>query len=87
MKSTKIILGAIALVVTSASSMAFRAHDKFNNRHKLFTDTDNVCNPVNCFTELTGSANPNPCDNTITYFTKATCPEASIWTGLATTTN
>ena len=84
MKSTKIILSIVAFIVTSASGMALRAAEKFNNRHQLFTDTNNFCNQVTCFTEPTGSPIFNPCDPTMTYFTKSTCHETSVWQGSTT---
>lgn len=89
MKSTKIILGAIALVVTSAGSMAFRATSKLNGTTELFTDISAPCHLVACFTLPTGSANPHKCSSTVTYFTQVGTGSAcaNVWGGLVTATD
>ena len=49
MKKGQIILSAIALTITVASSFAFKASNK-SSGHRLYTLTGTTCTAKNCFT-------------------------------------
>jgi hypothetical protein len=62
MKKGQIILGAAAFIVTAASVLAFRAHNKSSgNRLYGLTDVNNPssCTVSTCFTQAFGTNPPN----------------------------
>lgn len=89
MRHVQIILSAAALVVTVASSLAFKAHNKFNNRFQLYTKPVGAsCHLVSCYTVPAGGSVVNSCSTAVTYYTQisgANC--SSPYSGLFTTTN
>jgi hypothetical protein len=86
MKSGKIILGAVALIVTAGSAIAM----KTNNRglHQLFTKTKvngiTRCNAKNCYTKATPGIGTCPLPAATSVYTKVACTKT--WTGGRTAT-
>ena len=95
MKKGQIILGAVALVVTAGSTLAFKvANHVRNSGHALWGTVSGAatCTPTNCFTtansgstatcKTTGSAHHVPRK----FFTTAACSQ-SAYAGFRTVTN
>jgi hypothetical protein len=59
MKKGQIILGATAFIVTAASVLAFRAHNK-STQNRIYGQTDvnnpNSCTVTTCFTNVNGGS-------------------------------
>jgi hypothetical protein len=93
MKHGKIILSAAALVVTVATSFAFRASTKFNGHRQLWTKQSGTsCIQVSCYTAPNGTTINSACPaltstfQTVAqkYYTATGCLHQ--FTGLQTTT-
>lgn len=82
MKHGKIVLSAAALIVTVASSLAFKVQHKFNNRLQLFTNPG-TCHAVSCYTVAAGGTGNN-CSAGVTYYTANNC--SNVYSGVKTST-
>jgi hypothetical protein len=82
MKSGKIILGAVALVVTAGSAIAMKSR---TDGHQLYTKTSvangGPCHLVNCFTKVNGTG-ASTCNTATKYATNINCTKT--FTGLKT---
>lgn len=89
MKNSKIILGAAACVVTAASALAFKAHNKFGGNHVYGrTSAGSVyCTLSTCRTTLNGTETPAKCHTNVNKSKTAfTGGHQTLWTSVTTVT-
>ncbi len=84
MKNGRIVLSAAALLITAASSFAFKAHSATNSRFHLYTNAVSGCrlsSPA-LRTVVTGGVTAP-----VSVYTTAACGTTHKWTGKVTSTN